>query len=153
MVLPLENATRHAKSQLLAYRDQGLEALPSTPKPFILESHARCAYLGMKTHESCDYSALIAADFQIALERNARLIAQAGSVLSMLGKSVADFGSMIVLTDGTGTILRTQSQSTFIEQAEKVALRPGVSWAESSKGTNAVGTALILESDVYVHGE
>ena len=153
MVLPFENATRHAKLLPLAYRDQSLEARTSAPKPFILESHARCAYLGMKTHESCDYSALITADFQIALERNTRLIAQAGSVLSMLGKSVADFGSMIVLTDGTGTILRTQSQSTFIEQAEKVALRPGVSWAESSKGTNAVGTALILESDVYVHGE
>ena len=153
MVLPFNSATRNAKLLPVAYRDNGLDARPGTLKPFILESHARCEYLGLKTHESCDYSALMAADFQIALERNARLIVQAGSVLSMLGKSVADFGSMIVLTDGTGTILRTQSQSTFIEQAEKVALRPGVSWAESAKGTNAIGTALMLESDVYIHGE
>ena len=153
MALPFEDATRSAKSLPLAYRAQGLAARLGAPKPYILESHARCEYLGLKPHESCDYSALIAADFQIALERNARLIAQAGSVLAMLGKSVADFGSMIVLTDGTGTILRTQSQSTFTEQAERVALRPGVSWSESSKGTNAVGTALVLETDVFVHGE
>ena len=153
MVLPFENASRNAKALPLAYRDHGLAARVDAPKPFILESHARCEYLGLKPYESCDYSAMIAADFQIALERNARLIAQAGSVLAMLGKSVADFGSMIVLTDGTGTILRTQSQSIFTEQAEKVALRPGVSWAESAKGTNAVGTALVLETDVYVHGE
>ena len=130
MVLPFNSATRNAKLLPVAYRDNGLDARPGTLKPFILESHARCEYLGLKTHESCDYSALMAADFQIALERNARLIVQASSVLTMLGKSVADFGSMIVLTDGTGTILRTQCQSTFIEQAEKVALRPGVSWAD-----------------------
>ena len=152
MTLRSEDATRGAKSLALAYRNHSLEARVDTPKPFILESHARCEYLGLKPYESCDYSTVIAADFQIALERNARLIAQASSVLTMLGKSVADFGSMIVLTDGTGTILRTQSHSTFTEQAEKVALRPGVSWAESSKGTNAVGTALVLETDIYVHG-
>lgn len=119
----------------------------------IVESHARCEYLGLKSLSQCDYSAQMLADFRVTLERNARLIAQATSVVEMLGKRVGDFGSMIVLTDGTGTILRTRCQSTFIEHAEKVALRPGVSWAESSKGTNAVGTALILESDISVHGD
>jgi transcriptional regulator of acetoin/glycerol metabolism len=137
----------------VVYREHRLDARPNSLKSFIVESHARCQYLGLKTFESCDYSAQLPADFRITLERSERLIAQATAVLTMLGKSVADFGSMIVLTDGTGTILRTQCQSTFIEQAEKVALRPGVSWAESSKGTNAVGTALILESDIYVQGD
>ncbi len=152
MVSSFEN-TVDSRSTPIAYREYGLDTRSGSPKPFIVESHARCQYLGLKTYESCDYSAQIPADFRITLERNARLIAQATSVLTMLGRSVADFGSMIVLTDGTGTILRTQSQSTFIEQAEKVALRPGVSWAESSKGTNAVGTALILESDIYLQGD
>ncbi len=152
MVLPFNNAFSNARSLRPARRDYGVAPHPGLPRPFILESHARCEYLGLKTYESCDFSASLEADLRIALDRNARLIAQANSVLTMLSKSVADFGSMIVLTDGAGTILRTQSQSTFIEQAEKVALRPGVSWAESSKGTNAVGTALILERDVFVHG-
>ena len=153
MVSPRENCSFNVRSSPASYRGVGLDERPGALKPFIVESHARCEYQGLKSHESCDYSTLVPADFRIALERNARLIAQAASVLSMLGRAVADFGSMIVLTDGTGTILRTQCQSTFTEKAEKVALRPGVSWSESSKGTNAVGTALILESDVYVQGE
>ena len=130
----------------------GADVRQGSPSQQIIESHARCKFLGLKTYESSDYSVQMLADFRLTLERNARLIAQATSVVEMLGKCVSDFGSMIVLTDGTGTILRTRCQSTFIEHAEKVALRPGVSWSESSKGTNAVGTALILESDIYVHG-
>ena len=153
MVSSRENCGFNVRPSPASYLSGGLDDRPGALKPFIVESHARCAYQGLKSHESCDYSTMVPADFRIALERNARLIAQAASVLSMLGRTVADFGSMIVLTDGTGTILRTQCQSTFIEKAEKVALRPGVSWSESSKGTNAVGTALILESDVFVQGE
>ena len=141
-----------SSSMPVAYREFGLDARLGAPSPLIIESHARCKHLGLKATESCDFSVQMLADFRVTLERNARLIAQATSVVEMLGKRVGDFGSMIVLTDGTGTILRTRCQSTFIEHAEKVALRPGVSWAESSKGTNAVGTALILETDFCVHG-
>jgi transcriptional regulator of acetoin/glycerol metabolism len=153
MAALLTPSAPEASSMTVAHREYGLVAPLTRPSQLILESHARCQYLGLKMQDACDYSTQTVADFRITLERNARLIAQATSVVEMLGNRVGDFGSMLVLTDGTGTILRTRCQSTFIEHAEKVALRPGVSWAESSKGTNAVGTALILGSGVYVHGE
>ena len=152
MTAPIEKVTFASPSVPVAYRDSGVGASMSSLNQLIVESHARCQYLGMKAFESCDFSSQLLADFRITLERNARLIAQATSVVEMLGKYVGDFGSTIVLTDGTGTILNTRSQSNFLEHAEKVAMRPGVSWAESSKGTNAIGTALILETDFYVHG-
>ena len=160
MTATFENATFDDTSTPVTYREYGLDTRLGSPNllnveshaHLIVESHARCEYLGLKSYEPCDFSAQMLADFRVTLERNSRLMAQATSVVEMLGKRVGDFGSMIVLTDGTGTILRTRCQSTFIEPAEKVALRPGVSWAESSKGTNAVGTALILESDICVHG-
>ena len=152
MTASFENDILDGLPMSVAYREFGTDVQLSSPNPLIVESHDRCRYLGLKPYEPCDFSAQMLADFRITLERNARLIAQASSVVEMLGKRVGDFGSMIVLTDGTGTILRTRCQSTFIEHAEKVALRPGVSWAESSKGTNAVGTALILETDIHVHG-
>ena len=152
MTAPFGKSTFDGATQPVRQQDFRPDALPGATNQFIIESHARCKYQGLKVSESCDYSAQMLADFRITLERNARLIAHATSVVEMLGKSVGEFGSMIVLTDGTGTILHTQCQSTFIEHANKVALRPGVSWAESSKGTNAVGTALILEKDIYVHG-
>jgi len=153
MSASLEKIVLDKASVPLNLKEYGLEAPLGAPSQQIIESHARCQFLGLKTNESSDYSVQLQADFRVTLERNARLIAQATSLVDMLGKCVSDFGSMIVLTDGTGTILRTRCQSTFIEHAEKVALRPGVSWAESSKGTNAVGTALILESGIYVHGD
>ncbi|HJV61049.1 MAG TPA: sigma-54-dependent Fis family transcriptional regulator, partial [Albitalea sp.] len=40
----------------------------------------------------------------------------------------------------------------FLERARKIALAPGVNWAEQSKGTNAVGTALFEERPTLVHG-
>ena len=153
MSASLEKIVLAKASVPLKLNEYGLEARLGAPSQQIIESHARCQFLGLKPNESSDYSVQLQADFRVTLERNARLIAQATSLVDMLGKCVSDFGSMIVLTDGTGTILRTRCQSTFIEHAEKVALRPGVSWAESSKGTNAVGTALILESGIYVHGD
>ena len=153
MTRTFENATFGRPSMPAAHWELGLDARSGIPNSLIIESHARCEYLGLKPNDPCDFSAQILADFRVTLERNARLIAQATSVVEMLGKCVGNFGSMIVLTDGAGTILRTRCQSTFIEHAEKVALRPGVSWAESSKGTNAVGTALILETDMFVHGD
>lgn len=153
MSASLDKAVLATTTVPLVYKEYGLEARMGAPSQEIIESHARCQFLGLKPSESSDYSVQMQADFRVTLERNARLIAQATSLVDMLGKCVSDFGSMIVLTDGTGTILRTRCQSTFIEHAEKVALRPGVSWAESSKGTNAVGTALILESGIYVHGD
>ena len=108
MVSLIENASVSDRSMPVANREYRLEMRPSSPQPLIVESHSRCRYQGLKTFESCDYAAQAPADFRITLERNARLIAQASAVLTMLGKSVADFGSMIVLTDATGIILRTQ---------------------------------------------
>ena len=147
------NSDFNVKSMPSAYRKFGLDDQPHLLRPFVVESHARCEYLGLKPFESCDHFAQSSADFKITLERNARLITHATSVLTMLGKHIADFGSLVVLTDNTGTILRTQCQSSFVEQAEKVSLRPGVNWSESTKGTNAVGTALVLESSTFVNGE
>jgi sigma-54 dependent transcriptional regulator, acetoin dehydrogenase operon transcriptional activator AcoR len=58
---------------------------------------------------------------------------------------------MIVLTDANGTILHTVGDDDFLERAGKVALSPGVSWAEHSKGTNAIGTTLFEEQATLVH--
>jgi transcriptional regulator of acetoin/glycerol metabolism len=59
---------------------------------------------------------------------------------------------MIVLTDANGTILHSVGDSDFLERARKVALAPGVNWAEHAKGTNAIGTALFEEAPTRVHG-
>jgi sigma-54 dependent transcriptional regulator, acetoin dehydrogenase operon transcriptional activator AcoR len=115
------------------------------------ESHERSRALGLMPTQHCDFSSQRTADFKITKERSSRLHAQALPVMDMLLEQVKDTASMVVLTDDTGIVLRTACQGSFMEQAERVALRQGVSWAEASKGTNAIGTALMIESDVVIH--
>jgi sigma-54 dependent transcriptional regulator, acetoin dehydrogenase operon transcriptional activator AcoR len=117
----------------------------------IVASHERSRAFGLQPKDTCDFAAPMAADFKITLESCARLYAQAQPVMELLHEQIVDTGSMVLLADNKGTILRTVGNSTFMEQAARVALRPGVSWSESSKGTNAVGTALMLESEFIVH--
>jgi transcriptional regulator of acetoin/glycerol metabolism len=58
-----------------------------------------------------------------------------------------------VLTDAHGTILHSVGDEEIVTRAGKVALSPGVNWAEHSKGTNAIGTALFAERPTLVHAE
>src|SRR5207249_939044 len=39
----------------------------------------------------------------------------------------------------------------FLEKANRVALKPGVTWSEASKGTNAIGTAIAEQLPVQIH--
>src|SRR3990167_1595470 len=100
MTASFQHVAGDRSSMPVPYHEYELDTRLGAPNPLIMESHARCQHLGLKAAESCDFSVQMLADFRITLERNARLIAQATSVVEMLGKRVGDFGSMIVLTDG-----------------------------------------------------
>jgi sigma-54 dependent transcriptional regulator, acetoin dehydrogenase operon transcriptional activator AcoR len=127
-----------------------LSALPARTEA-IVSSHERSRDFGLSPKDTCDFASPLASDFKITLESSARLYAQAQPVMELLLEQVVDTGSMVLLADNKGTILRTVGSSTFMEQAARVALRPGMCWAEASKGTNAIGTALMLESEFIVH--
>ena len=117
----------------------------------IQESHDRCLGLGLNPRDHIDFSMEALADFKLAQERCARLQAQALPVMEMLLEQVSGTGNIVCLADDKGTILMSAGHSGSVDFAERVALRPGVSWSESAKGTNAVGTALITERDIFVH--
>jgi transcriptional regulator of acetoin/glycerol metabolism len=119
----------------------------------INESHERCATLGLSRIGAPDFSPIPRADFAVARERNRRLFAHASPVMEMLFDQVAKTQSMVVLTDAQGTILHSIGDVDFVEKAATVALAPGVNWAECTKGTNAIGTALIDETSMLVHAD
>ncbi len=117
----------------------------------IEQSHQRCAALGLTRIERPDYAPLMRSDLAVARERNRRLYQHAAPVMEMLFEQIVDTQSMIVLTDAHGTILHSIGDDDFLARASKVALSPGVNWAEHSKGTNAIGTALFEERPTLVH--
>ena len=117
----------------------------------IEQSHLRCAALGLSRVGRLDFQPLACSDLGVARERNRRLFAHAAPVMEMLFGQIVDTDSMIVLTDAQGTILHAVGDDEFLTRANKVALSPGVNWAEQSKGTNAIGTALFEERPTLVH--
>ena len=118
---------------------------------FIERSHQRSAALGLTRAEKCDLGPMVRSDLTVARERNHRLYMHAAPVMHMLFEQIVNTESMIVLTDAQGTILHSVGDDDFLKRADKVALAPGENWAEHSKGTNAIGTALFEEVPTLVH--
>jgi transcriptional regulator of acetoin/glycerol metabolism len=129
---------------------QAAEALPARAER-IEQSHLRCAALGLTRVERPDFEPMVRGDLVLARERNQRLFTHAAPVMEMLFEQIVNTESMIVLTDAQGTILHSVGDDEFLARAGKVALSPGVNWAEQSKGTNAIGTALVEELPTLVH--
>ena len=119
----------------------------------INESHERCAALGLSRIGAPDYSPIGRSDFALTRDRNRRLFAHAAPVMELLFEQIVKTQSMVVLTDAQGTILHSIGDQDFLEKAAKVALAAGVNWAECTKGTNGMGTALIDERAVLVHAD
>ena len=119
----------------------------------IEQSHERCAALGVSRIERPDHSPLGRSDLTIVRERNLRLHDHAAPVMEMLYEQIVNTESMVVLTDATGTIIHSIGDDDFLARASKVALQPGVNWSEQTKGTNAIGTALIEETPTLVHAD
>jgi len=118
---------------------------------FIERSHQRSKALGLGRAEKCEYDPLVRSDLAIARERNHRLYLHAAPVMHLLLEQIVNTESMILLTDAQGTILHAVGDDNFLARAGRVALTPGENWAEHSKGTNAIGTALFEETPTLVH--
>ena len=117
------------------------------------QSHQRCVALGVSRIERPDFSPLRRSDLTLARDRNLRLHDRAAPVMAMLYAQIVNTESMVVLCDGSGTIVHSIGDDDFLARASKVALQPGVNWSESTKGTNAIGTALIEEVPTLVHAD
>ena len=117
------------------------------------QSHQRCAALGVSRIERPDHSPLGRSDLALARERNLRLHDHAAPVMEMLYEQIVNTENMVVLCDATGTIIHSIGDDDFLARASKVALQPGVNWSEQTKGTNAIGTALIEEVPTLVHAD
>ena len=117
------------------------------------QSHERCAALGVSRIERPDHTPLGQSDLALVRERNLRLHDHAAPVMEMLYEQIINTQNMVVLCDATGTIIHSIGDDDFLAKASKVALQPGVNWSEQTKGTNAIGTALIEELPTRVHAD
>jgi transcriptional regulator of acetoin/glycerol metabolism len=87
-----------------------------------------------------------------ALDRQRELASHAQPMMEFLIEQIRDTGSIVILADAHGMLLRAMGDASFASRAQRVALRPGANWHEQWRGTNAIGTALADGVPVEVHG-
>jgi transcriptional regulator of acetoin/glycerol metabolism len=117
----------------------------------IAQAHARSVETGLRASETPDFHPLRRVALRELVERNQSLYIHALPVMETLHAQIIDTQSMVLLTDSHGVILHSLGDSDFVEKANRVALCPGVSWAEADRGTNAIGTALVDGQPTVVH--
>jgi transcriptional regulator of acetoin/glycerol metabolism len=130
-----------------------LDAAQERPRPLIDASWRRSVDYGLARSDHPDYAPLSPKLLGENQERNRLLMWHGAPVMESLYDQIADTESMILLTDSAGLILHALGDDGFLERANKVALCPGVSWAEFHRGTNAIGTAIAGLAPTVVHGE
>ena len=84
-------------------------------------------------------------------ELNNTLLIRSQPVMESLYHEISGTSSMVLLADREGVVLHTIGDPDFVDQAQKVYLKPGGIWSEGVNGTNAIGTALEEQSAVHVH--
>ncbi|AVS88275.1 sigma-54-dependent Fis family transcriptional regulator [Paracidovorax avenae] len=142
--------------QSFLHGGEAAQAAAFAPLPsarVIAESHERSRSFGLQRHASADLQPLAPDALAWAVARNDALCAHALPVMETLSAQIAGTQSMVLLTDAQGVVLHALGDEEFLGRAHRVALRPGGSWSERSKGTNAIGTALALGDAVQVNGD
>lgn len=124
---------------------------PEHLPPQIIQSWLRCQQQGLPDSPP-HTDPLARTALQALLDKNTQLLRVALPELDGLYEQVLGTQSVVLLTDASGLILNTTGHPSFMKKAGQVALLPGVSWAEATRGTNAIGTALALQDSVEVRG-
>jgi len=84
-------------------------------------------------------------------DMNNVLLLRSQPVMENLYHEICGTSSMVLLADSEGVILHSIGDPDFVDQAQKVYLKPGGIWSEGVNGTNAIGTALEEQTAVHVH--
>ncbi len=142
------------------YRDsipEGATRPPSTFEdtiPLVIESsHQRSQAYGLRPDFKADFSPISRSSLALLVEQNRLLHLHAVPAMETLYQQIVNTHNMVILTDANGVIVHSLGDDDFLEKANRVALQPGVTWSEESKGTNAIGTAIAEKAPALVHAD
>ncbi|WP_246742883.1 sigma-54-dependent Fis family transcriptional regulator [Rhodomicrobium vannielii] len=151
----MENAARGASSMDRARKmlDRGEIPPAALVGATVSRSWERCLGAGLVPFGRLNTEDRISTSrLKETLERRRELLTRARPVMDYLYAQVRGSGSMVVLADEQGVLIEALGDADFVERASRVALKPGASWHETSRGTNAIGTAIVEGTAVLVHG-
>ncbi|MFD0660913.1 GAF domain-containing protein [Thermocatellispora tengchongensis] len=128
----------------------GGERPPAPVRPVIYESWQRSLAARV---DPDDYRPPVVYEYdEVADVRSAHPLRAVVPLLRDLLVSIADESAHImIVTDAEGTILWREGPAELCRRADPVGLFEGTRWAERTIGTNAMGTALALDSPVQIY--
>ena len=118
---------------------------------FIERSWQRSAAFGVAYDRIREIGRVDEADLRVAVSQYGNLINLATPVMENLHHQLTGSGSVVLLCSDEGFILHSMGDPDFLPKAQHIALKPGVSWAENQKGTNAICAAIIERQPVVIY--
>ncbi|QDF95591.1 sigma-54-dependent Fis family transcriptional regulator [Azoarcus sp. DD4] len=84
-------------------------------------------------------------------DESSDLLTASAPVMASARDFLSETGTVMVLTNHSGTILNLEGDMSTRGAAENVHLLSGANWSELACGTNAIGTALEVGQPVQIH--
>lgn len=143
---PVWNAFQAGKSRaLVSLRDRDNVA--------VVERWQRAASLGAPADGPDDEAGLVRGAALRARDERFEAVAQSGEhALGLAAHELSARDFVLLLADPDGVVVRSFGGGAFAQEARRVRLIEGALWNEAARGTNAIGTAIVENRAVHVHG-
>ncbi len=123
-------------------------SLPS----YIEHSWKRCQSKGLQPSKMEKENILSEYELIEFKDQYEELIYYASPILKDVYHTTQGAEFLILIASPEGYIIDSHGDTSFLSRADKVALRKGANWLEESRGTNAIGTAIVEKKPILVHG-
>jgi hypothetical protein len=124
---------------------------PAAARPLVDDSWRRSLGYGMDPDRGRSLPEPMGPDEVEQRRRSSRL----ARVLPVLGDvllpAAEDAGHVMVVVDAQGVVLWRDGPAKVQKHAERLGFTVGADWTENSVGTNAIGTALVVEHPVQIY--
>jgi AraC-like DNA-binding protein len=130
---------------------RGDDPVPRDVRAMIRESWQRCFRNGL--HLSAKAGAQPGSVPPRALPaRSGELRDASEAVMAQARTALTGCRTMMALVDAAGVVLCADGDGNAVADAASMGLTRGSNWSEAARGTNGLGTALYVASQVQVHG-
>ena len=126
-------------------------AKPATD--LVRERWARAAGLGLHREADAYPDGISNLELSERRERLGDVLREEHGLLDPISAQLAHGPLLAIVADRDGVILSAHSDRSFVDPMARLRLIEGARWGEETRGTNAIGTALVEGNAVGVVGE
>ncbi|MCR8897217.1 GAF domain-containing protein [Gordonia sp. GONU] len=124
--------------------------MPARPRAVIDDSWQRLRKAGLDPDADAAIERRLDVEELEERRRQSGLVEVVDELARGLDSLIADGDNILVIADARGHVLWRSGSSRVLSRADQLGFIEGADWAESSVGTNAIGTALMSGRSIQV---